>query len=61
MNPRAIKFIRFDRLNDHFKQGWIVLIPNMPAVHDYYGCELGWICDCPVPGGFTSDKQELIS
>jgi len=52
MNARALKFVRFERIEDHFRQGWVASIPNAPMHHHYYGIELAWLCECPVPGGF---------
>jgi len=52
MNARALKFVRFERIEDHFRQGWMAAIPNSPMHHHHYGIELKWICECPVPGGF---------
>ena len=52
MIPRALKFVRHDAIEDHFRQGWMVSFPNAPMHHHYYGMELKWICECPVPGGF---------
>ena len=52
MNARALKFVRFERIEDHFRQGWVVSIPNAPMHHHHYGIELAWLCECPVPGGF---------
>jgi hypothetical protein len=56
VNPRAIKFVRHDRIEDHFRLGWMILIPKEPMHHHHYSCELAWICDCPVPGGFKTSK-----
>jgi hypothetical protein len=56
MNLRALKFVRFDRIEDHFRQGWIVSFANAPMHHHHYGAELAWICDCPVPGGFVPHR-----
>jgi hypothetical protein len=50
MNMRAIKFVPFDRIEDHFRVGWVMSFPNAAMHHHHYGCELAWICDCPVPG-----------
>lgn len=52
MNARALKFVRFERIEDHFRQGWMASIPNAPMHHHHYGIELAWLCECPVPGGF---------
>lgn len=52
MKLRALKFVRFSKIEDHFRLGWLMSFPNAPHHHQYYGCELAWICDCPVPGGF---------
>lgn len=52
MNVRALKFVRYDRVQDHLREGWMASIPNAPMHHHHYGIELAWLCDCPVPGGF---------
>lgn len=52
MKAHALKFVSFERVEDHFRTGWVPLIPNAPHHHQYYGIELAWLCDCPVPGGF---------
>lgn len=54
MKLRALKFVRFERIEDHFRAGWMVSFPNGPMHHHHYGAELAWICDCPVPGGFET-------
>lgn len=59
MNVYALKFVRHDRIEDHFKQGWILSFPNAPMHHHYYGCELAWICKCPVPGGFKNVPRRV--
>lgn len=56
MNARALKFVRFDRIEDHFRQGWVMLFPNAPMHHHHYGVELAWLCACPVPGGFKTER-----
>jgi hypothetical protein len=50
MIPRALKFVSFSRIEDHFKQGWVTSFPNAPMHHHYYGAELAWLCACPIPG-----------
>jgi hypothetical protein len=57
MKARALKYCRFDRIEDHFRQGWMALIPNASMHHHYYGIELAWLCECPVPGGFKFDRK----
>lgn len=52
MNARALKFVRYDRVEDHYRAGWVMSFPNAVMHHHHYGCELAWLCDCPVPGGF---------
>lgn len=52
MKAFAIKFVRYDRIEDHLRQGWMTMIPNAPHHHQHYGIEMKWICACPVPGGF---------
>ena len=53
----ALKFVRFDRIEDHYRQGWVMSFPNGPMHHHHYGCELAWICNCPVPGGFRVPRR----
>jgi hypothetical protein len=50
MKAFALKFVRFDRIEDHMRQGWMVMIPNGAMHHHHYGVELKWICECPIPG-----------
>ena len=52
MNARALKFVRHDHIEDHFRAGWVMSFPNAAMHHHHYGCELAWLCECPVPGGF---------
>jgi len=52
VNARALKFVRYDRVEDHYRQGWVMSFPNAAMHHHHYGCELAWLCECPVPGGF---------
>lgn len=47
---RALKFVRFSQIEDHFRLGWLMSFPNSPTHHHYYGAELAWICGCPIPG-----------
>ncbi len=56
MIPRALKFVRFADIEDHFRLGWLVSFANEPMHHHHYGIELQWICNCRVPGGFKSDR-----
>jgi hypothetical protein len=60
MKARALKFVPFRKIEDHFKQGWVILIPRWATHHDYYGCEMAWICECPVPGGFNSRRVRRV-
>lgn len=52
MNARALKFVRYDRVEDHLRQGWVASFPNAAMHHHHYGIELAWLCECEVPGGF---------
>lgn len=52
MKANALKFVSFERIEDHFRQGWMILFPKKPMHHHYYSVEMAWLCDCPVPGGF---------
>lgn len=60
MNARALKFVRFERVEDHFRQGWVALIPNAPHHHQHYGIELAWLCECRVPGGFKHEYRHRV-
>jgi hypothetical protein len=57
MIPRALKFVRFADIEDHFRQGWLVSFANEPMHHHHYGIELQWICNCRVPGGFNGNNR----
>jgi hypothetical protein len=46
---RALKFVRFDAIEDHLRLGWMVAIPNESMHHHHYGIEMKWICDCEIP------------
>jgi hypothetical protein len=50
MTPRAVKFVRFKKIEDHFRRGWTMMFPNAPMHHHRYGVEMAWLCECPVPG-----------
>lgn len=56
----AMKFVRFERIEDHFRQGWVMSFPNVPMHHHHYGVELAWICACPVPGGFKYSVSRRV-
>jgi hypothetical protein len=60
MNARALKFVPFLKIEDHFRQGWIVLIPRWATHHHYYGVEMAWLCECPVPGGFQGRRVKRV-
>lgn len=60
MIPRALKFVRFTDIEDHFRLGWLVSFANEPMHHHHYGIELQWICGCRVPGGFSSSRVPEI-
>lgn len=60
MKARALKFVPFRKIEDHFRKGWVILIPKWATHHDYYGCEMAWICECPVPGGFGSRRVHRV-
>lgn len=59
MTPRALRFARFEKVEDYLRQGWMVSIPNAAMHHHYYGVELKWICNCPVPGGFKTSSNRV--
>lgn len=56
MNPRALKFVSHEKIEDHFKLGWMISFPNAAMHHHAYSAELKWVCDCPVPGGFKPTR-----
>ena len=56
MKLYALKFVRYERVEDHFRLGWIMSFPNGSMHHHTYGCELAWICPCPIPGGFSNHR-----
>jgi len=60
MKPRALKFVPFRKIEDHFKQGWTALTPNVAHHHLYYGIEMAWLCECEVPGGFNSRRVKRV-
>lgn len=59
MNARALKFVRFDRIEEHFRKGWMIMIPKAPMHHHHYSVEMAWLCDCPVPGGFKHSVNRV--
>ena len=59
MKAVALKFVRFEKVEDHFRRGWMASIPNAPMHHHYYGIEMKWICPCPVPGGFKTSSHRV--
>jgi hypothetical protein len=61
MNARALKFVAFSSIEDHFRQGWMTMIPNATHRHLVYGIEMKWICDCPVPGGFKPSVNHRVT
>lgn len=60
MIPRALKFVKFRDIEDHFRLGWLVSFANEPMHHHHYGIELQWICNCRVPGGFKASSNRVI-
>ena len=61
MKARALKFVRFEKIEDHFRLGWVMAFPNAPMHHHHYGVELKWVCDCPVPGGFKPARSSKFN
>lgn len=55
--PYAVRFARFADVEKFLSQGWMVMIPMAAMHHHYYGIELAWICECPVPGGFKHQSS----
>lgn len=60
MKLYALKFVRFDRIEDHYRQGWLMSFPNAPMHHHVYGVELAWICECPIPGGCKPRLKPIV-
>lgn len=60
MTPRALKFVRHEHIEDHFRLGWMISFPNAAMHHHAYSAELKWICECPVPGGFKSRRTRRV-
>jgi hypothetical protein len=60
MKPYALKFVRFERIEDHFRQGWTASMPNKAMHHHHYGIEMVWLCNCPVPGGFKYSVKNRV-
>jgi hypothetical protein len=58
MNPFALKFVTFAKIEDHLRLGWMVMFPNAPHHHLHYGVEMKWICACSVPGGFKTGRAK---
>lgn len=50
MIMRALKYVTFASVEDHFRMGWLVSFPNDVHRHQVYGIEMCWICDCKIPG-----------
>jgi hypothetical protein len=47
---RALKFVPFRAIEDHFRLGWIVAFGNDVMHHHHYGIEMAWLCSCKIPG-----------
>lgn len=60
MTPRALRFARFEKVEDYLRAGWMAATPNAVHHHLEYGIELKWVCDCPVPGGFKTSSNRVI-
>lgn len=59
MTPRALRFARFEKVEDYLRAGWMAATPNAVHHHLEYGIELKWVCDCPVPGGFKTSSNRV--
>lgn len=46
MNPRVFHHVRYERIEDWLRCGWMIAIPNAPMHHHAYGQMLEWLCDC---------------
>jgi hypothetical protein len=58
--PYAMRYSRFEAVEDFLRQGWMVSIPNAAMHHHHYGIELAWLCSCPVPGGFQVEEPDYV-
>lgn len=58
--PYAMRYARFDAVEEFLRVGWMVSIPNAIMHHHVYGIELKWICPCPVPGGFKTEEYHRV-
>lgn len=61
MTPYAMRYSRFEAIEDHLRQGWVISFPNGPMHHHHYGVELAWLCACPVPGGFQDESNRVTN
>lgn len=59
MKAFALKFVRYDRIEQHLQLGWMVMIPKAACHHQIYGIEMKWICSCKVPGGFKAPVEPI--
>lgn len=58
--PYAMRYARFEAVEDFLRQGWMIAIPNAIMHHHHYGIELAWLCACPVPGGFHIEESSRV-
>lgn len=48
MRDRIFHYVRFGKVEDWLRCGWLVAIPNAAMHHHHYGLTLEWLCDCPI-------------
>lgn len=46
---RILKYIGYAHVRDALACGWIVVMPNGPMHHHWYGITMEWLCDCTMP------------
>ena len=46
---RTFHYVSYDRVMDWLRCGWVVMIPNAPTHHNYYGIPMEWLCECKMP------------
>lgn len=46
MTNRTFHYVAYARVEDFLRCGWVVMIPNGPTYHNYYGVPMEWLCDC---------------
>ena len=49
MTHRAFCYVAYGDIPDYLDMGWLALIPATFEHINFYGIEMAWLCDCPVP------------